>query len=101
MAEDIQAKIAEFDERLRLLDRKFSLYLSGHEKVSPARELEELKRELTRFKRTQNRLAGFGQRFMAEGFQQRFNAYRSKWERQLRDIETGRAAVGSGIKAQT
>lgn len=101
MADDIQARIAEFDERLRLLDRKFSLYINGQEKFPPARELEELKREIAAFRRKQSSLSVFSQRFLVEGFQQRFSAYRTKWERQLRDIESGRIEPGSHTKTQS
>jgi hypothetical protein len=101
VADEIQIKIVEFDERLRLLDRKFSLYITGQEKFPPVRELEELKREFAAFRRKQGSLSAFGQRFLVEGFQQRFSAYRAKWERQLRDVESGRIEPGSPTKTQS
>jgi hypothetical protein len=100
MGDDIHKKIADFNERLQVLDRKFSLYFNGYEKVPPAKEFEKFKREATLFIRTKGNIMSVSVRFFISTFQQRFVSYRTKWEKGLRDIEEGRAKPGSNFWAR-
>jgi hypothetical protein len=94
MGDDIYKKIADFNERLQVLDRKFSLYFNGYEKVPPIKEFEQFKREVALFIRTKGNIMSVCGRFFVNSFQQRFVSYRTKWEKGLRDIEEGRAKPG-------
>jgi hypothetical protein len=97
MAEDIRKKIVELNERLLVLDRKFNLYLSGLEKLPPIKEFEQLKRDVKGTVKSKNSLISVRMIFFVNSFQQRFNSYRTKWERSLHDIEIGRATRGSAF----
>ena len=91
---DIHKKIAEFNERLQIMDRKFGLFFSGHEKVPPIKEFEQFKREVAALAIEKSNITSASVRFFVGTFQQRYVSYRTKWEKGLRNIEEGRAKPG-------
>jgi len=96
---DIQARVTVLNEQLEMLDRKFNAYFSGQEKISPVRVLEKLKGDVMQLTRARDRTASSSQRFFVNSFVQRFTAYRTKWEKMLKDIEEGRAMRGAALVA--
>ena len=98
MAEDIKKKIAEFNERIHVLDRSFTLYLSGLERKSPVKEFEKFKGEVTRSLQMKDALMSASTRFFVNSFKHRFVSYRTKWEKTLKAIEDGRLTPGKKDK---
>ena len=94
MAEDIKKTIAEFNVRINMLDRKFTLYFSGLEKNPPIKEFEKFKSEVTRCLQIKNALMSVSTRFFVNSFKNHFASYRTKWEKTLKAIEDGRFNPG-------
>lgn len=92
---DIHQKVSELDNRLQTLDRKFSFYFNGQERVPPIKDLDQLKKETRLLTRERERSSSGSLRYYVETFLQKFISYRSKWEKGLRDIEEGRLARGA------
>jgi hypothetical protein len=94
VTEDVKKTIAELNEHIHMLDRKFTLYFSGLEKKSPVKEFEKLKGEVTRSLQMKDALMSASTRFFVNSFKHRFASYRTKWEKTLRAIEDGRFNPG-------
>lgn len=92
---DIKQKISELENLLQSLDRKFNFYFVGQDRVSPAKDFAQLKREVTRIIKERDKSSSSSLRFYIETFLQKFISYRVKWEKGLRDIEEGRVSRGS------
>jgi len=93
----INQKISEFEGRLQKLDRKFSFYFIGRDRVPPIKEFDQFKRDVILLTREKERSTSASLRFCVETFLQKFISYRTKWERGLRDIEEGRLSRGANF----
>ena len=98
MTDDIRKRISVLNQAIAALEVKFNIYFSGREKLPPVKELESLRRDVNRCIMQKKTSMSARTQFLITTFQQRFASYNSKWERMLRDIETGRLVPGKTMK---
>ena len=88
---DIQQKISSLNEKIDLLDKKFYFYFTARDKIPPLTDFIKIRQEVELLRAEKDKIILERKKFVIRSFLQRFAAYRSKWEKALKEIEDARA----------
>lgn len=85
--EELTRQLGDTEERLEALRARYDMWFIGIERREPARERDELKREVNRLKTAFTHNTGL--KFRIQTLHARFIAYERMWQRSSREKEEG------------
>jgi hypothetical protein len=85
--EELSRQLGDIEERLEALRARYDMWFIGIERREPARERDELRREVNRLKTAFTHNTGL--RFRIQTLHARFIAYERMWQRSAREKEEG------------
>ncbi len=91
---ELSRELAKLRQEIAQLERLFNRYFTGVDKRPPVRVLEALQKKVNILTVNTHLAKTAAEKFQLQTVVQQFTAYRTKWERGVRDIEEGRTKPG-------